>query len=430
MKQKSTHSAPHILIIDDEKPILETLKNVLEDESYQASTLEDGNRAIETIGKQVPDLILLDICMPNSNGIKLLEQIKIEYPHQKVIMISGHGNIQIAIEALKKGAIDFIEKPLSLDEILLKIDFLKKENEIKQQNTSAPATNTLGIVGQSYLFRELIMQAEKLAPHSFPIIIYGEQGVGKTTIAKQIHHKSSHVSFPFNVIECDHITENKLAQQIVNINFTQPQSLFLKHIETLSKHNQQILLEKIESCDEKATRVIASSRIPLFGLVKENKFLPSLFYKMNIAPLEVAPLRKRPYDIPLLIDYFTKKYNAELQKQAVFTTKSIRLLRNYTWAGNITELQNVIHPLVACTDTQEYIVTPQQLTKHIGEKNIQIVEEQSFTKFHSLAEATKTFEKDFILFLLKKHFHDTEQIAQRLEIKEIELKNKMLELHI
>ena len=159
-----TEKKPLLLIIDDEESILKMLKESLEDENYRVKTLIDGNKALDTIGKILPDLVLLDIFMPNCNGIKLLEKIKKEYPQQKIIMISGFGNISIAIEASKKGALDFIEKPLNLDEILMKISFLKEEKSEKNSEISvAENLESYGIIGQSYLFQELVQQIKQVS---------------------------------------------------------------------------------------------------------------------------------------------------------------------------------------------------------------------------------------------------------------------------
>jgi len=185
------NNSPLLLIIDDEITILKTLKEALEDEKFRVETLSDGNKSLDLIGKLIPDLILLDIFMPNCNGLELLKKIKKEYPQQKIIIISGFGNIPMAIEATKNGALDFIEKPLNLDDILSKILFLKKENHQKPTNkTETKNLEIYGIVGQSYLFLELIQQAEQVANLSLPLLIYGQHGTGKTLLSKYIHQKS------------------------------------------------------------------------------------------------------------------------------------------------------------------------------------------------------------------------------------------------
>ncbi len=211
------NSSPLILVIDDEATILTTLKEVLEDEGYRTETLSDGNKTIQTIGKLIPDLVLLDIFMPNCNGLELLEQIKKEYPHQKTMIISGFGNISIAIKAVKKGALDFIEKPLNLDVILSKIDFLKnKKNKQSKKNTRNNQRKNNGIIGSSYLFLELIQQINLIKNLNFSLLIYGEHGTGKTLFAKYIHKNSSLKNEEFVTINCSNLQEKEIIKKIEN----------------------------------------------------------------------------------------------------------------------------------------------------------------------------------------------------------------------
>jgi|SaaInlStandDraft_4_1057021.scaffolds.fasta_scaffold01471_2 two-component system, NtrC family, nitrogen regulation response regulator NtrX len=418
--------SPLILIIDDEMAILKTLQTVLEDEEYHVKTLNDGNKAIDFIGKLIPDLVLLDICMPNCNGIKLLKQIKKEYPHQKVIMISGYGNISVAIEALKNGALDFIEKPFNLDEILEKIEFLKQENLRAPQKIISEGFDE--IIGESTLFLELMSQAKKLATYHLTIIIYGEHGTGKKSLAKFIHKNSKIAQYKLITINCNNL---KNPDDITtNFSCDTPQTILIDHIETLSLKAQKSLLRKIESVNHETCRLIVSSCTQLFDLVKNKKFNADLFYKLNIAPLEIPSLRKRPHDIPLLTDSFITNINKKLDSSAVLTTKSMRLLRNHQWPGNITELKNTIYKVVSCINKKDTIITPQHLEKILGEKNIPIIEEQSFTRFNSLEEATTTFEQKFISSLLKQHLYNIEQVSRHLEITQLQLKNKIIELDI
>lgn len=425
-------SNPLILIIDDEQAILKTLKDALTDEDYRVETLSEGQKALDMIGKLVPDLILLDIFMPNCNGITLLTQIKKEYPDQKVIIISGFGNIPIAIEAVKKGAIDFIEKPLNLDEILNKISFLKNKN--MQQNAKYDTDKNMlrecDIIGESNLFLELIQQTERLAPYNFPILICGEYGTGKTTLARYIHKKSALAQKFFKIINCETLHASR-AETILQDVFTSdaPQTIYIKHVETLDVDEQKILLRVIENT-QKNLRIIASNKTSLFQLTKKGLFNESLFYYLNKAPIEVPPLRKRPYDIPLLINHFLQMYNELLRKRVILTTQSTRLLRNHKWPGNITELQQAIQKIVACCSQDYEVVTPQKLTAILGEKTVQIIEEQALSQFSSLEEATIEFKKNFLLYLLQKNHYNIDQVSGRLNLSPLQLKNKLLELRI
>lgn len=428
------YNSPLILIIDDEEAILKTLKDALTDESYRVEILNKGQKALELIGKLIPDLILLDIFMPNCNGLELLEQIKKEYPHQKIIMISGYGNIPIAIEAINKGAIDFIEKPFNLDDILNKLEFLKNENSITPNKINSKNNTTnladYGIIGESNLFLELIQQIKQLAPYSIPILIYGEQGIGKTTLAKYIHKKSSLANRDFILTDCESLLKKDTYTIFEKIFSKKNITIYIKHIDSLDKNGQVILLHFLKNQRSSCLRIIASSRVSLFKLLQNNKFLSSLFYQLNRAPIEVPPLRKRQYDIPLLINHFLQKQNKKYNKKVILTTQSIRLLRNYQWPGNITELQHALQKIIFSCQDEHTIISPNQLFSLLEENKYQIIEEQSFTMFNSLQEATSEFEKNFLLYLLKKNHYNLEQVSNRLNLTNIELKNKLIKLSV
>jgi len=323
-----SQTAPLILIIDDEKAILKTLKDALTDEDFRVETLSQGK----------------------------------------------FGNIPIAIEAIQKGAIDFFEKPLNLDEILHKISFLKGgDSEVKEATPYQADKNLLrecGIIGESNLFLELIEQAERLAPHSIPILISGETGTGKALLTRYIHEKSSQEKLV--TIDCQTLEEQTsqeiFAKQILT---KTPQTLYLKHIDLLSNANQKNLLLVLEKEQNKACRIIASTRTSLFHAMREKQFNTSLFYHLNRAPLEVPPLRKRAYDIPLLLNYYLSLYSKQYKKTITLNTKSIRQLKNYAWPGNVIELENFLQNLVITSDNFN-VITPNQLDQHkqINERKI------------------------------------------------------------
>lgn len=421
----NNHNYPLILIIDDEPAILKTLKDVLTDEQYQVETLSDGNKALNLIGKLVPDLILLDIFMPNCNGLELLEKIKKEYPDQKVMMISGYGNIPIALEAIQKGAIDFIEKPLNLDEILQKIEQTKKQSLATTHTNNKASLLEYDIAGQSNLFLELIWQAENLAPHAFPILIYGEHGVGKSTLAQFIHKKSLLRKQPYVTINCETTTQETFQQELAK---EKQQTIYLKHVNRLSKELQITLLMVMEK--EPQIRIIASCTQSLFKLSEQGKFNNSLFYLLNKAPLEVPPLRKRAYDIPLLLNHYLSHYNLKYKKRAILNSHAIRILRNYKWLGNITELRNIIEKLILTCNAENQVINQDSIYNVIGEKNIGIIEEQSFKRFSSFDEATNAFEKKYLLYLLRKNHYNLDQTCNHIQFSSTQLKNKLIELKI
>ncbi len=431
------NNKPLLLVIDDESIILKTLRDALEDEDFRVHTLDQASQALEKIGQLVPDLVLLDIFMPEINGLDLLEKIKQEYPEQKIMMISGFGNISIALDAVKRGALDFIEKPLNLDEILEKIDFLKHlqrdgdEKFVKQVSRDIGekdiGCHSFPIIGQSYLFQELKHHLLQIAKLDFPVLLYGLYGTGKSMLARYIHENSSLAKKTFLAFDC---ASKKNLESVVSF-LSQTGSLYLKNIHALScEHQKELLCHLEENKNNKKIRVIASSPVCLFRALQKEKFNPALFYFLNIVPVEIPPLNKRRYDIPLLVHYFLDRENKKHNKSIFFSTASIRLLRNHDWQGNVLELEQTIKKIVLLTQGSHIVITPRVLQEYVCEKNNVLIEEQSFVRFNSLEEASKAFEKRFLLYHLKKNFYNLDQTSDRLNLKIPQLRAKIQELRI
>ncbi|MBD3273298.1 response regulator [Candidatus Dependentiae bacterium] len=427
------NTQPLILVVDDESSIVTTLKEILEDEGYRVETLSNGSKTVEKIGQLIPDLVLLDIFMPNCNGITLLEQIKKEYPNQKVMMISGFGNISIAIESVKKGAVDFIEKPLNIDEILSKINFLKDKktkNKLSAEEIQINNLEKLGVIGKSYLFLELIHQINQIKNLNYPLLIYGEHGTGKTLLAKYIHKNSNLKDYEFVTVNCSTLQEKNIITKAENFFEDKKGILYIKHINNLSFTVQKNLLNLLDRYKNQEQKIIASSTVPLFKLVQAGVFNSSLFHKLNITPIEVPSLNKRKYDIPLLCDYFLKKENQKHKKSIALNTKSLRLLRNHHWQGNVTQLKNTISQIVSLSEKDDNVINVTDIINFLGEKQTQLIEEQSFLRFSSLKEAKNEFEKKFLIYLLKKNKYDIKQISDRLDLTPIQLRDKLLKFNI
>jgi DNA-binding NtrC family response regulator len=324
---------PLVLLVDDETNILHTLKAVLEDEQFLVEVIDSGSKVIDTIGKLIPDIVLLDIFLPNYNGLELLEQIKREYPAQDVIMISGFGTIPIATQALRAGARDFIEKPLNLDDVLAKLDYLKKQPAAKI-TTNIPG----GLIGQSALFKEIINALSLVAPLNIPLIIYGPTGSGKSLMAKYVHDHSPQSKLPFVVVNGSQI--DRFDEALL----TGPGTLFIKNIHMLQPEAQSSLLGFIKT--HSAVRVIASSLPTLFSQVQQGSFSMQLFCALNSTPLEIASINKRRYDIPLLVNTFLEQANSQLRKNVQLTPATIRALRNHAWRNDVAEIKFFIFSLV------------------------------------------------------------------------------------
>jgi DNA-binding NtrC family response regulator len=417
---------PLILIIDDEDAILKSLQQALQDENYHIEILQNPASALSLIGQLIPDLVLLDISMPYINGIDLLKQIKKEYPAQDVIMISGYGTIQTALESIKNGARDFIEKPLNLDEILSKIDYLKQPISTKEsQDQNRNNFVRYGIVGESYLFLELMNQLLKIAPLKLPVLLYGPYGSGRSLLAEFVHSQSEYPG-AITHLDCSGEFDEKLIDEL----FKTPGSVHIKNIQQLSISFQKKLLSALETSDPIKTRIIASATPDLYKYVQKQTFNVTLFYKLNVTPLEIPALNKRRYDIPILIAYFCEEIKKFQKKTLIFPHSSIRILRNKDWAGNILELKQFIEKISLHIKDDYFVITPEELQKYLTEKELQFIQEQTFATFASLNDALNQFEKKFITYLLKKNCYNLTQVSDRLHIDVPLLKLKLLELNI
>lgn len=421
---------PLLLIVDDELAILKTLKESLEDEGFRVETLSDGKKAIDIVGQLLPDLILLDIFMPNCNGLEILTKIKKEYPHQKVIVISGFGTIPIALEAIQSGAIDFIEKPLNLDEILNKINFLKmseKDYANKKQNELFDYEK-FGIVGRSYLFQEFMYELNKLATLNFPVIIYGPCGIGKTLFANYIHQQSNFSGGKMLTIDCLNKTDQQVFKQTKLAFAETAGTLFVKNIQALDLTTQHKLLELIN--DSNSTfRFVCSAKKSLFNLVQQGLFSEALFYKINIAPIEIASLRKRQFDIPLLVSFFLQAACEAENKKIAFANSAIRTIRNYDWPGNVLQLRQFIELMVHVNKNGK-LISVLDVGNYLPSSTSVHVEEQMFNRFISLQDALNCFERNFILHSLKKNKYDLSQTSNSLNLDISNLRDKLVALNI
>lgn len=417
---------PLLLIVDDEPAILTTFKEALEDEQFLVETLSDGCKVLETIGTLVPDVVFLDIFIPQYNGIQLLERIKKEYPAQKVIMISGFGTIPIAIQAIQKGAADFIEKPLNLDEILEKLVFLKKTNSRENLKPTVLPTykpETYSMVGASALFCEFMHHAHLIAPLNFPTIIYGNPGSGKSLLARLIHEKSTFASSEFITLSCPTL------QSLPSMLNQHHGTIFFKNIHELSYHVQNVLLEYLRE-EKSHQRIIASSTPRLFEQTRQGQFNQSLFCLLTATPVEIPPINKRRFDIPLLVDHFLHNANQHLKKTLTITPTAIRFLRNYEWTGDVAHIKACIENAVATADTHQTILDHADFYTFLPSRIASYLDEQMYMHFDSLENATQAFQRTYLGHLLKMHRYNTIQLAEFLKIPIAQLHDKITELHI
>jgi len=357
---------PSILIIDDEPGIRVTLSSILEDEKYKVFAAEDALLGMEVLKREVIDLIFLDVLLPNMGGIKALEIIRKEWPVTEIVMISGHANIEMAVSAVKLGAFDFLEKPLSLDKVLtvcrnaLAIKKLREENKTLKKTYNFSSED---IIGTSTIVRDIRETVKQAAASDARILITGENGTGKEVIARAIHSCSSRADNPFIDVNCAAIPETLIESELFGHEkgaFTDAVStrkgrfelahggtLFLDEIGDMSLSAQAKVLrviqeQKIERVGGEKTietdvRIIAATNQDLEEACKDGRFRQDLFFRLNVIPIHSPPLRERKEDIPHLLCHFLKV----LGKETALESGAMEILSEHNWPGNVRELKNL-----------------------------------------------------------------------------------------
>ncbi len=368
-----------ILVIDDERSIRNTLKDILEYEKYEVDLAEDGNKGIELIRKNEYEIILCDIKMPGMDGIEALEKIQILSPDAPVVMISGHGNIDTAVESIKKGAFDFIEKPLDLNRLLITIrNAMDKSNLITETKVLKKKVNKkYEIVGNSQAINKILEMADKVAPTDARVLITGENGTGKELIARRLHDFSNRATGPFVEVNCAAIPSELIESELFGHEkgaftsavkqrkgkFEQASggTLFLDEIGDMSLSAQAKVLRALQESlitrvggDKPIkvdVRVVAATNKNLSEEIDNNTFREDLYHRLSVILIQVPPLNERPEDIPELAKHFMAQICAEYGiPEKEITSDAINQLQKMPWTGNIREFRNVIERLIILCD--------------------------------------------------------------------------------
>jgi two-component system nitrogen regulation response regulator NtrX len=446
-----------ILIIDDEPGIRSTLASILEDEKYKVFSSEDAVAGIETLKREIIDLVFLDVLLPKLGGIEALEKIKKEWPASEIVMISGHANIDMAVRAVKLGAFDFLEKPLSLDKILtvcrnaLAIKKLREENKKLKKISRLAGEDIIGTSAAIMDIRETVKQA---AESDARILITGENGAGKEVVARAIHLCSNRSENPFVDVNCAAIPETLIESELFGHEkgaFTDAVSsrkgrfelahggtLFLDEIGDMSLGAQAKVLrviqeQKIERVGGEKTietdvRIIAATNQDLEKACAQGRFRQDLFFRLNVIPIHVPPLRERPEDIPLLLCYFLK----QLKKEIPIEAGALELLASHDWPGNVRELKNLAERIAVMH--QGDCIKGEDLEKLLNKKikraqnNANSLPEGIADKnFH---EAKESFEKYYLEFQLLKNNGIISKTAEAIGIYPSNLHAKLKKYNI
>ena len=443
-----------ILIVDDEKSIRESLTGILQDEGFTPTSVDNGEKAIEKISEDKPDLILLDIWMPGMDGLETLTKIRDIYPDQLVVMMSGHGTIETAVRSTKLGAYDFIEKPLSLEKVLLCIQNAVKIGQLVEENRELKAKigKENEMIGSSKLIRELKKQIKIAAPTSGWILITGENGTGKELVARSIHHNSRRHDKPFVEVNCAAIPEELIESELFGHEkgsftgattqrrgkFDQAHqgTLFLDEIGDMSLKTQakvlRILQEhKFERVGGNKTievdvRVIAATNKDLEKEISEGQFREDLYYRLNVIPFHVPPLRERKTDIPHLATHFLEYFcSKESRETKSLDEDAMKAIQEYAWPGNVRELKNLIERLVIMSPGNT--ITRGQLPQSIfGKQQLTSTDHGSITlSADTYRTAKEEFEKEFLVQKLGENDWNISRTAEAIEIERSNLHRKI-----
>ncbi|NDY71716.1 sigma-54-dependent Fis family transcriptional regulator [Desulfobacter hydrogenophilus] len=365
---------PAVLIVDDESTIIDSLEGILSDDGFEVIHAFNGYEALKKIDSDSPDIVLLDIWMPGMDGIDTLKEIKQHHPSLPVVMITGHGSIESAVEATKSGAFDFLEKPLSIDKVILAINnalnFRKLEEENRYLRKKTIEKNS--ITGTSPAVQKLYGEIMVAAPTESSILITGENGTGKEMVARTIHQFSKRPEGPFIIINCAAIPEEHLESELFGhekgafegataknrgkFELAASGTLFLDEIGDMSISTQAKMLRALESKTFQRigssrtlhmdVRVITSSNKDLDAEIKEGRFREDLFFRLNVIPIHVPALRERIDDIPILVDFFLSHLaEKSLASKKTLSKEALEILKQWHWKGNVRELKNLMERL-------------------------------------------------------------------------------------
>ncbi len=442
--------AHNILVVDDERNVRATLKSVLEDEGYGVRTVSSGEEAIKAAKRFHPDLILLDIWLPGIDGLEVLEKLADTDNNSVVVMISGHGSVESAVRATKLGAFDFIEKPLSLDRVLLVVANGLKQKVLQDENRRlrAEVSERWTMIGESDAIVALRKQINRAAPTNGRVLIFGENGTGKELVAHCIHALSQRSSKSFVEINCaaipDELIESELFGHVEGaftgavsdkqgkLDLADGGTLFLDEIGDMSLRTQSKVLRALQeqtfqpvgSTDDHSVdvRIIAATNKDLQEEIKSGRFREDLYYRINVIPFHVPSLRERRDDVPLLAEHFMKgaaaEYGAGLKK---LSESAVARLTAYRWPGNVRQLKNVCERLmVMVADETIHEADLEPAIDAFG-----LSDERDSSGDLELREARDLFERRFILTKLREHAGNVKQTAMALNIERSHLYRKM-----
>jgi two-component system nitrogen regulation response regulator NtrX len=416
---------PAVLIVDDEITIIESLSGILSDDGFEVIHAFNGYEALKKIETESPDIVLLDIWMPGMDGIETLREIKQKFPNIPVVMITGHGSIESAVEATKSGAYDFLEKPLSIDKVMVTINNALNFRKLEEENLylRKKTIEKNSITGTSPAVQALHREIMAAAPTDAAILITGENGTGKEMVARTIHQFSRRPEEPFIIINCAAIPEETLDSELFGhekgalghaasknmgkFELAAGGTLFLDEIGDMNINSQAKILRALESKTFQRigssrvlhmdVRIIASTNKDLTTEIEKGRFRQDLYFRLNVIPIHVPPLRERNQDIPMLVDTFLGKLAGQsATPKKTMSKPALDLLVRYAWPGNVRELKNLMERLSIMVQEDLIDVTHLPHPYHSGDTIDAANSPGELFAPDNLEQARTAFEKEYV----------------------------------
>jgi two-component system nitrogen regulation response regulator NtrX len=443
-----------ILVVDDEAGVRASLSGILGDEGYRVDAVESGEAGLQALESREYDLLLLDVWLPQMDGIEVLSRVRALDADLPVVVISGHGSIETAVKAVRMGARDFVEKPLSLEKTLLVVKNALRQQRLESENRALKERieQRYQMVGESAALQQLLAEIKQAAPSNGRVLIYGENGTGKELVARNIHHQSLRADGPFVEVNCAAIPEELIESELFGhvrgaftgallakkgkFELADGGTLFLDEIGDMTLKTQAKVLrvlqeQKLEPVGGTTSvtvdvRVIAATNKKLEHEIKKGTFREDLFFRLNVIPFQVAPLRERREDIPVLARHFVVQISAENGKRPrEISREALELLSNDPWPGNVRELRNIIERLVIMAPGDR--IEAHHLPASLGAPLVAptAAPADGLTEFASLVEAREDFERRYIWKKYQECGGNMSRTADALQVERSNLYRKM-----
>lgn len=450
-------TSPHILVVDDEREIRNLVREILEDEGYDVAIAEDGQTARQARQSRRPDLILLDIWMPDVDGVTLLKEWTQDGLDCPVVMMSGHGTVETAVEATRLGAYDFIEKPLSLARLLLTVERALESGRGLQEKPAAAATEAVEPVGRSSAMRELREQIRRIAGHDSPVLISGEAGAGKRCTARYLHALSPRADQPLTEVSIGALSTEQAAVALFGseesgrivpgaLERAGRGTLLIGEIMDLDLQIQARLLGALQNHRflriggsqpvTASARVVVATRHDLAQEIAAGRLREDLYYHLNVVPVRVPPLREHVEDVPELLAFFIHRLvDRDRLRYRRFSLAAQNRLRNHSWPGNVRELRNLVQRLLIMGGEEE--ISVKEVETALGsaqltgsEVETAAADELSLPLDLPMREAREQFERIYLLYQLRKANGSVGQLAKLTGMERTHLYRKLKSLGI